>query len=100
MRSAIGKAIGSFAAALALASCGSNTAPDSEWPMHGHDDMAQRFVGLDQINSSNVDRLGLAFFHDLGTDRGQEATPIMVDGVLYLVSAYDVVQAVDATNGE
>ncbi|RIV93358.1 PQQ-dependent dehydrogenase, methanol/ethanol family [Aurantiacibacter xanthus] len=100
MTSALGKAIGGLALALALAGCGSGQSADAEWPLHGLDDTAQRFTDLEQINTGNVDRLGLAFAHDLGTDRGQEATPIMVDGVLYLVSAYDVVQAVDAVSGE
>ena len=100
MTSVLGKALGGLVLALVLASCGGSQTADAEWPLHGLDDMAQRFADLDQIDVGNVDRLGLAFFHDLGTDRGQEATPIMVDGVLYLVSAYDVVQAVDATNGE
>ena len=85
---------------FALAGCGSQQPENMDWPLHGRDNMAQRFATIDQIDTANVDRLGLAFFHDLGTDRGQEATPIMVDKVLYLVSAYNVVHAVDATSGE
>ncbi|MEN7535626.1 PQQ-dependent dehydrogenase, methanol/ethanol family [Aurantiacibacter flavus] len=100
MTSALGKALGGLVLGLALASCGASQPADAEWPLHGLDETAQRFADIDQINAGNVDRLGLAFYHDLGTDRGQEATPIMVDKVLYLVSAYDVVKAVDATSGE
>tara|TARA_A100001391_G_scaffold78331_1_gene50582 strand:- start:42751 stop:44823 length:2073 start_codon:yes stop_codon:yes gene_type:complete len=100
MTSALGKALGGLVLALALASCDSSQTADAEWSMHGLDEMAQRFADIEQIDTSNVERLGLVFSHDLGTDRGQEATPIMVGGVLYLVSAYDVVQAVDATSGE
>lgn len=85
---------------LLASACSGEQASDAEWALHGRDASAQRFAPLEQINTGNVDRLGLAFAHDLGTDRGQEATPIMVGGVLYLVSAYDVVEAVDATSGE
>ncbi|MCB2065958.1 MAG: PQQ-binding-like beta-propeller repeat protein, partial [Erythrobacter sp.] len=82
-----------------LAACADRPA-DADWPLHGRTDEAQRYSPLEEIDRDNVDRLGLAWFHDLDTDRGQEATPIMVDGVLYLVSAYDVVQALDARTGE
>lgn len=85
--------------ALGLAAC-SGSAEDADWPLHGRTDEAQRFSPLEQVNRDNVARLGLAWFHDLETDRGQEATPIMADGVLYLASAYNVVQALDARTGE
>ncbi len=87
--------------ALGLSGCGdAGTLQNASWPLHGRDSSAQRFAPIDQINTSTVDRLGLVFAHDLGTDRGQEATPIMVDGVLYLASAHNVIEAVDATSGE
>jgi mono/diheme cytochrome c family protein len=75
-------------ASLALAGCTEQEA-DVDWPLHGRTEQAQRFTPLDQIDTGNVGKLGLVWFHDLGTDWGQEATPIMVGGVLYLVSAYD-----------
>ncbi len=84
---------------LAVAS-GCTRNDDSDWPLHGRTEEAQRYSPLDEINRETVGQLGLAWVHDLETDRGQEATPIMVDGVLYLVSAYDVVEAVDATSGK
>lgn len=88
----------SVLAAGALGSC--SFSEYAEWPAHGLDDQAQRFSPLDQIDRTTVSRLGLSWFHDLETDRGQEATPIVVDGVIYLISAYDVVQALDARNGK
>jgi glucose dehydrogenase len=43
--------------------------------------------------------MGLAWSFDLDTSRGQEATPLMVDGVLYTTSAWSKVQAFDARTG-
>jgi quinohemoprotein ethanol dehydrogenase len=77
-------------------------AADSEpenWLAHGRTWSEQRFSPLDQVNASNVEQLGLAWYLDLDTSRGQEATPIIVDGVLYSTSAWSKVQAVDARTG-
>jgi len=87
-----------FALLLALAAC--SNLPDSDWPLHGRTRDAQRYSPLDQINRGTIGRLGLAWSLDLDTDRGQEATPIMAGGTLYVVSAYDVVLAVDARTGK
>ncbi|HWJ70747.1 MAG TPA: PQQ-dependent dehydrogenase, methanol/ethanol family [Sphingobium sp.] len=92
------RAFATIALAVLLAAC-SGRVPDADWPLHGRTEMAQRFSPLDQITRDNIGQLGLGWFHDLDTDRGQEATPIMVDGTLYLVSAYDIVQALDARSG-
>lgn len=82
---------------LALSAC---SAPDADWPLHGRTDEAQRYSPLDQINRDTVSQLGLEWSRDLQTDRGQEATPIMVDGTLYIAGAYQVVEAIDARTGE
>src|SRR5690606_7261635 len=58
-----------------------------EWLMDGRTYSAQRFSPLDLINEDNVKDLGLAWYHDLDTLRGVEATPLMIDGVLYNISA-------------
>jgi quinohemoprotein ethanol dehydrogenase len=47
-----------------------------------------------------VGDLKLAWFYDLDTNRGQEATPIIVDGVMYTTSAWSKVYALDAATGE
>ena len=76
---------------------------DSEpgsWLSHGRTYDEQRFSLLDQINTDNVTSLGLAWYVDLDTKRGQEATPLIVDGVLYATTAWSKVYAVDAANGE
>ena len=69
------------------------------WPMVGSDPAEQRFSTLDQINSSNVNRLGLAWSHEFDTQRGQEATPVVVDGVLYTSTAWSKVYAFNAATG-
>jgi quinohemoprotein ethanol dehydrogenase len=60
----------------------------------------ERYSLLDQINAGNVGRLGLAWSYDLDVNRAQEATPLMVDGVLYFSTAWSMVVALDAKTGE
>jgi PQQ-dependent dehydrogenase (methanol/ethanol family) len=74
-------------------------AEPENWLAHGRTSSEQRFSPLQQINESNVGELSLAWYTDLDTNRGQEATPIVVDGVLYSTSAWSKVQAVDAKTG-
>ena len=59
----------------------------------------QRFSPLKQIDDKNIGGLGLAWFYDLDTRRGQEATPIVVDGVMYFTTAWSKVFALDAATG-
>ena len=70
-----------------------------QWMSTGRDWTEQRFSPLKQINDANADRLGLAWFADLNTYRGVDASPLEIDGVLYNVSAWDITTAYDATNG-
>jgi quinohemoprotein ethanol dehydrogenase len=69
------------------------------WMSHGRDYGEQRFSPLKEVNEENVGSLGLAWHYDLDTDRGQEATPIVVDGVMYVSSAWSKVFALDAATG-
>jgi PQQ-dependent dehydrogenase (methanol/ethanol family) len=78
-------------------------AADSEpgsWMSYGRTYSEQRYSTLEQVNASNVEKLGLAWFFDLETERGVEATSIVVDGVMYTTSAWSVVHALDAASGE
>ncbi len=59
----------------------------------------QRHSPLDKINTTNVGQLGLAWMYEFDTDRGQEATPVVVDGVLYTTTAWSKVYAFDAKTG-
>jgi PQQ-dependent dehydrogenase (methanol/ethanol family) len=94
--------------ALALAACGQRgvggkriaAADASEWLTYGRTYDEQRFSPLSQINRDTVGRLGLAWWAEFDTDRGQEATPLEADGVLYTTTAWSKVYAFDAKTGE
>lgn len=55
---------------------------------------------LSAINLTTVNSLGLAWSVEFDSDRGQEATPLAVDGVLYTTTAWSKVLAFDAKTGE
>jgi quinohemoprotein ethanol dehydrogenase len=103
-----------LAALLPLAACGPKlsppategvtdamiaAAPEGEWLSYGRDYAEQRFSPLTQISDQNVGQLGLAWSADLDTARGQEATPLMHGGVLYVTTAWSHVKAYDAKTG-
>lgn len=71
----------------------------SNWYTNGRDANGSYFSPLSRINATNVSRLGYAWSYDLGTARGQEATPLVVDGVLYAVGNWGRVYALDAKTG-
>ncbi|MEL7464743.1 MAG: PQQ-dependent dehydrogenase, methanol/ethanol family [Pseudomonadota bacterium] len=77
-----------------------NGASGKDWLSYGLDYRDQRFSPLTEIHTGNVDELGLAWHYDLNSRRGVEATPLVVDGVMYLTSSWSVVHAVDARTGE
>ena len=70
------------------------------WLSAGRGYHEQRYSPLDQINDKNVSELGLAWYADMDTERGQEATPVVVDGVLYVTTAWSMVKAFDIRTGE
>ena len=78
----------------------SANAEPGDWLMAGHDYGDTRHSPLRAINDQNVGRLGLAWYYDLDTHRGQEATPVVVNGVLYTTSAWSKVQAFRASTGK
>lgn len=70
------------------------------WMSHGRTYDEQRYSPLARINDGNVDKLGLAWTVRLDVDRGVEATPIVVDGVMYTTGAWSIVYALDARSGK
>jgi alcohol dehydrogenase (cytochrome c)/quinohemoprotein ethanol dehydrogenase len=77
-------------------------AADSEpgnWMTYGRTYTEQRYSPLNQITDQNAGQLGLTWSYDLDTHRGQEATPIVVDGVMYVSTAWSKVKALDAKTG-
>ncbi|MEJ2087936.1 MAG: PQQ-binding-like beta-propeller repeat protein, partial [Gammaproteobacteria bacterium] len=70
------------------------------WLAYGRTYEEQRFSPLTQINRDNASELGLAWYKDMGTNRAQEATPIVVDGIMFFTSTWSRVYAVRADTGE
>src|SRR6185503_19329408 len=71
----------------------------ANWLSYGRTYNEQRFSPLRAINDSTVRNLGLVWSHELPTTRGVEATPIVVDGVLYTTSSWSIAYAYDALTG-
>jgi quinohemoprotein ethanol dehydrogenase len=78
-------------------------AADSEpqnWYTGGRDQQGSYYSPLASIDAKNVGKLGFAWSYDLGDPmRGQEATPLVVDGVMYTAGTWGFVYAVDAATG-
>ena len=72
----------------------------SSWLSYGRTYDEQRYSPLDQINKETIDQVGLAWFADMTTSRGQEATPIVVDGALYISTSWSNVWAFNVRTGE
>ena len=110
----IGRALGVALAALALTGCGGKGDRDgigaeellaavkntANWITYGRTYSEQRYSPLDQIDTGNVGQLGLAWSADLDTARGQEATPLVIDGRIYITTAWSKVKAYDAKSGK
>ncbi|HLV08005.1 MAG TPA: PQQ-binding-like beta-propeller repeat protein, partial [Croceibacterium sp.] len=100
-----------FAAALlALAACSSESevpqvdtsviGAGEDWITTGGDWAGSHYSRLTDINKDNVGELGLAWDYDLGTSRVQEATPVVIDGVMYTSGNLGRAYALDAATGE
>ena len=76
-----------------------NSSPN-EWLLHGRTYAEERHSPLDQINTSNVDQIGLSWSFETGTNRGHETTPIVKDGVMFITAPWSVVHALDAKTGD
>ena len=98
---------------MALAQSGSS---DGEWPSYAADAGSTKYTSLSQINAGNFAELDIAwrwssidaeldFEALLGPDVDisfgrLQATPLMVDGVIYMLTALNQVAALDAASGE
>jgi PQQ-dependent dehydrogenase (methanol/ethanol family) len=73
-------------------------ADPGDWPMSGKDYRNTRFTKLADVNAGNVSQLRIAFMFSMGTTRGQEAAPLVVNGTMFLVGPYpNEVYALDLT---
>src|SRR5215469_11323441 len=75
-------------------------ATHADWPHYGGTQFSWRYSALDQVNTSNVKNLLPAWIFQTGDYADNlQATPIVVDGVMYLISAQLQVFALDAATG-
>ena len=86
--------------AVDSASIKANTATSNDWPTIGLDYAETRFSKLNKINADNVKQLGLVWSYPLESSRGVEATPVVVDGIMYVTASWSVVHAIDARTGK
>jgi quinohemoprotein ethanol dehydrogenase len=76
-----------------------NSALTRDWPSYGLDYSETRFSRLGRINIENVRNLGLIWSYNLESSRAVEATPLVIDGVMYVTAPWSVVHAIDARSG-
>src|SRR5438309_8298071 len=86
--------------AIDSAAIKANTATSKDWPTIGLDYAETRYSKLNQINTDNVKNLGLVWSYSLDSSRGVEATPVVVDGIMYQTASWSVVHAIDARTGK
>jgi quinoprotein glucose dehydrogenase len=94
--------------AFSLASGTQVSNRDGEWPAYGRDAGGSRYSPLSEINRANVTRLKVAWTYRTGAAdletrlKGKaafEATPLMIDGTLYLTTPFSRVIALDPVTG-
>lgn len=86
--------------AIDSAAITANTATSKDWPTYGLDYAETRFSKLNQITAENVKGIGLMWTYNLESIRGVEATPLVVDGIMYVSAPWSVVHAVDTRTGK
>ena len=88
--------------ALAAALGAASLASAQNWPIYGGDEGNQRYSQASQITPANVNKLTVKWALQLGTNRSQESTPILVGDTLYVTSSFGPknVFAVNAKTGE
>jgi len=74
-------------------------ADKDQWFTPGRDGAGTYYSPLDSINDHNVDRVGFAWDYKLGSKRGLQGTPVVVDGIMYATGNWGRVYAIDAANG-
>jgi len=91
---------GSFPASVDAARLNKAEGDTANWLSYGRTYSEQRFSPLARIDAGNAKELGLAWYADLDTNRGQQATPLVIDGVMYVSTAWSMVKAYDAASGK
>ena len=70
------------------------------WLTYGGSYDETRHSQLGQINGDTIQNLGVDWVFEMDKPRGAEATPVVVDGVMYVTGSWSIVYAVDARTGE
>ena len=65
-----------------------NIANSKNWAMQAGDMYNQRYSKLNQINTSNVGKMQVAWTFSTGVLRGHEGSPLVIDGMMYLHSPF------------
>lgn len=86
--------------AVSAAAKASPVGAGAEWHTVNADSDETGYSRLDQINTGNAARLGLAWYVDLPGESSLEASPIEVDSILYFTGSYATVYALDAVSGK
>ncbi|HTW68179.1 MAG TPA: PQQ-dependent dehydrogenase, methanol/ethanol family [Bryobacteraceae bacterium] len=88
--------------AKVLANAGtSRDALPGDWLSYGRSLSETRYSLLNQISTTNVQRLGLAWTFPLGAGGGnQEGTPLVWNNTIYTITNWSVVYAIDARTGK
>jgi len=71
-----------------------------DWALHGHDLGGKRFSPLTQVNRETIAKLAPAWSAKTGVKATFQATPIVVDSVMYVSLPGSHVLALDARNGK
>jgi quinohemoprotein ethanol dehydrogenase len=93
--------VGQQAARIDDAALRNSAKSGDEWLTNGRTPGETRFSPLNQINATNVQRLGLSLFAPVGVGGGgQEATPLISNGVIYGITNWSVLFAINARTGK
>ena len=71
-----------------------------DWPSYGLDYAETRFSRLRRSTPATSKDLGLVWSYDLESTRGVEATPLVVDGIMYVTASWSIVHAIDVRTGK
>ena len=96
----IGQPASSPGATVDSAAIANADARAGEWLAPGRTYSEQRFSPLNQINTTNVKNLGVAWEYRTYSVRGLEATPIVADGTMFITLPWSIVIALDAKTGK
>lgn len=95
----VGAFCGALLIAVATASAGAATAPDTEWPSYNGPVNGQRYSSLSQIDTSNAASLKPVCRVKIADGGSFQTSPLEINGTIYLTTPYDTL-AVNASTCE